>query len=182
MQPTFETERLILRPWMLTDASAVRELAGEREVADTTLSIPHPYPEGAAESWIGACRHRASEGNGYSFAIVRKDRQMLIGCISLNIAKPHRRGELAYWVGSSFWGNGFATEAAKQIVRYGFLELNLNKINAAAMTRNPASSNVMIKVGMQHEGTFKQQIRKWDEYEDLVYYGLTRTDYDKMNG
>ncbi|MCQ6563061.1 GNAT family N-acetyltransferase [Paenibacillus mendelii] len=182
MQPTFETERLCLRPWKLTDASSIRELAGSKEVAATTLSIPHPYPEGAAESWIDACHHRSAEGNGYSFAITSKDQHTLLGCISLNVSKPHRRGELAYWLGRAFWCNGFATEAAKQIVHFGFHNLHLNKIHAAAMTKNPASSNVMIKVGMEYEGTFKQHIMKWDVYEDLVYYGLVRADYEKRNG
>jgi ribosomal-protein-alanine N-acetyltransferase len=86
MQPTFETERLVLRPFELTDASKVQELAGDIEVARTTLSIPYPYPDGAAESWISACNDRSDDGNGFPFALISKDNNALIGCMSINIA------------------------------------------------------------------------------------------------
>ncbi|WP_433943009.1 GNAT family N-acetyltransferase [Paenibacillus sp. SN-8-1] len=180
MQPIIETERLFLRPFKLPDASRVQELAGDIEVARTTLSIPYPYPDGAAESWISACNHNSDAGNGFPFALVSKESNVLIGCMSINIASPHQRGELGYWLGRAFWGKGYATEAAKALIHYGFEDLKLNKIWAAAMAANPASSNVMTKVGMKFEGEFKQHILKGDKFEDLVYYGMTRMDYENM--
>ncbi|WP_341278032.1 GNAT family protein [Paenibacillus sp. FSL H8-0537] len=63
---------------------------------------------------------------------------------------------------------------------FGFEELDLHKIHAAAMSKNPASSSVMKKVGMKYEGTFLQHYLKWDNYEDIDYYGLLREDY--LNG
>jgi len=51
-QPTLDTERLTLRPFIAYDAFDVERLAGAREVADTTLNIPHPYPHGGAAEWI----------------------------------------------------------------------------------------------------------------------------------
>lgn len=178
MQPTFETKRLILRPFELSDAAIVQELAGDVEVARTTLSIPHPYPDGAAESWITAVNLRSNDGDGFPFALVAKDNNSLVGCSSINMTKPHQRGELAYWIGRPFWGNGYATEAAKRLIQFGFTDLKLNKIWAAAMTKNPGSSNVMTKVGMKLEGEFKQHILKWDEFEDVVFYGVTKADYE----
>ncbi|QGR00035.1 N-acetyltransferase [Paenibacillus psychroresistens] len=181
MQPIFETERLVLRPFELTDASKVQELAGDKEVAKTTLSIPYPYPDGAAESWIRGCNERSKDGSGFPFALVDKDKHLLIGCMSINVSIPHKRGELAYWLGRPFWGNGYATEAAMCLVAFGFKELELNKIWAAAMTKNPASTNVMKKLGMKFEGEFKKHILKWNEFEDVIYYGMTKDDYDNMN-
>ncbi|WP_018886521.1 GNAT family N-acetyltransferase [Paenibacillus massiliensis] len=178
MQPTLNTERLTLRPFELADASKVQEFAGSIEVARTTLSIPYPYPEGGAERWIRACVDRADNGHDYPFAVIRKEDMQLIGCMSINIAPSHRRGELGYWLGRPFWGQGYATEAARRLVQFGFRELDLNKLCAAAMTKNPASANVMRKVGMTFEGEFKQHILKWDHFEDVVYYGMTRADYE----
>ncbi|REE82750.1 acetyltransferase (GNAT) family protein [Paenibacillus taihuensis] len=100
-----------------------------------------------------------------------------MGCISLNITSEHKRGEIGYWLGQSYWGNGYTTEALIQLVQFGFETIHLNRIWGAAMTKNPASSAVMLKAGLNHEGTFKHHIRKWDQFEDIHYYGLTREDF-----
>ncbi|WP_309119319.1 GNAT family N-acetyltransferase [Paenibacillus sp.] len=178
MQPTFETRRLVLRPFELADAKKVQELAGDIEVAKTTLSIPHPYPDGAAETWIERTHQVVGNGGGYAFAMIRKDDGTLIGNMSMGVAHKHKRAELAYWVGRMFWGQGFATEAAQRIVQFGFENLEVNRIFAAAMTKNPGSYKVMSNIGMKQEGVFKQHILKWGVYEDLVFYGMTKSDYD----
>ena len=64
------------------------------------------------------------------------------------------------------------------MVRYGFEELGLNRIEARHMTRNPASGRVMAKAGMKLEGTLRQQVLKWDSFEDLVIYGILASDLD----
>lgn len=161
-----ETSRLLLRHFKGSDAKDVQELAGSEEMARTTLSIPHPYPDGAAEAWIERTRLSAEKGDIYAFAMVRKDDEKLIGCASLRVSRSHNHAELAYWVGYPFWGHGFATEAARRIVTFGFDELGLNRIFAAAMTKNPGSSKVMSKIGMKYEGTFPQHILKSGNYED----------------
>ncbi|UQZ32483.1 GNAT family N-acetyltransferase [Paenibacillus sp. PK3_47] len=181
MLPVLETDRLLLRAFELTDASSVQELAGDVEVARTTLSIPHPYSLEDAESWISFITGSSNEGQGYPFALVSKDSNLLIGCMSINVARPHQRGELAYWIGQPYWGKDYATEAARRLVRYGFEELDLNKIWAAAMSKNMASWSVMKKAGMYFEGEQKQHILKWDQFEDVVYYGMTKTHYTGGN-
>jgi [ribosomal protein S5]-alanine N-acetyltransferase len=174
---SFETERLLLRPFMPSDAAAVQLLAGNYEVAKTTLSLPHPYPDGAAELWIDFRRDAAKQGHGYTFAIINKENDFLLGSISLNITSEHRRAELGYWLGPPYWGNGYTTEAAARVLQFGFSELNLNKIYAAAMVKNPASARIMIKLGMKHEGLFRQHVLKWGQPEDITYYGLLKEEY-----
>lgn len=173
----FETNRLLIRLFEQSDAQMVQVLAGSEEVARTTLTIPHPYPEGAAEGWIKSTHQSAEKGDSYAFALVKKEGQALIGCMSLGVSKQHNRAELGYWIGQPFWGQGFATEAAQRIVQFGFEDLGLNRIFAAAMTKNPGSCKVMRKIGMKHEGTFPQHVMKWGRYEDIVFYGMVKSDY-----
>ncbi|MFH5184026.1 GNAT family N-acetyltransferase [Paenibacillus sp. TAB 01] len=179
MELHLETARLILRLFEPSDAKMVQSLAGNEEVASTTLSIPHPYPDGAAEAWIERIRNAFQTGDIYSFAIVNKVDKMVIGCVSLRVSKIENQAELAYWVGRHFWGQGYATEAAQRVVKFGFEELALKCINAAAMLRNPASYKVMQKIGMKPKDNFSKQVLKSGVYEDLVHYGLVKSDVIK---
>lgn len=174
-----ETDRLWIRPFELSDSKMVQGLAGSEKVARTTLSIPHPYPKGAAEKWIQATHHAAEKGDSYAFALVKKEEDELIGCMILDISKDHQRAELGYWLGHPYWGQGFATEAAQKMVQFGFEDLGLNRIFAIAMTKNSGSYKVMGKIGMKHEGTFPQHVRKWGSFEDVEQYGMTKSDYVK---
>ncbi len=175
-QPTIETERLKLRPFRPGDAQAVKTHAGEWDIADTTKNIPHPYEEGMAGEWIAGHAPAYEDGNGVTFAIVLRTDNSLIGAIGLRVDRDHGKGELGYWVGKPFWNQGYATEAARAILAFGFDTLGLNRIHAAHLARNPSSGRVMEKAGMLYEGTARQAMMKWGKYEDLVSYGILRDD------
>ena len=175
--PTLRTSRLILRPFGLADAPAVQRLAGAREIADTTLNIPHPYGDGVAEQWIGKHQQVYAEGKGLPLAITLADSGALIGAISLmSIDRQYERAEIGYWIGKEFWNKGYCTEAAGEVVRFGFARLGLNRIVGHHLTRNGSSGRVMRKVGMKHEGTLRQHTKKWDKFEDLEFYGILKAE------
>ncbi len=175
-RPKLETERLILRPFMIGDAAGVQRLAGEWDVANTTIHIPHPYPDGVAESWIGRHAGLFEAGRGAVFAITSRDGGRLVGAIDLHIEPAHARGELGYWIGHEEWGKGFATEAARAVVAYGFGPIALHRIQAVHMVRNPASGRVLQKVGMQHEGVQRAYFRRDGRFEDVAMYAILRAD------
>jgi len=168
------TERLILRPFDLSDAPAVQKLAGAREVAYNTLLIPHPYPDGAAEAWISKPRNE----NELSFAIVLRESGELAGGISMIVNRDHQRAEIGYYIGVAHWGHGYATEAGRALVRHGFEEMALNRVHAEHFTRNPASGRVLQKIGMRHEGTQRKHLVKWGEPIDVELYGIVRDEWD----
>ena len=89
----------------------------------------------------------------------------------------HQRAVVGYWIGCEYWNNGYCTEAAGEIVRFGFEELGLNRIVSSHLTRNPASGRVMQKIGMKYEGCSPQQVRHRGRFEDLERYGLLRADF-----
>ena len=169
-----ETERLYLRPFTLDDAPAVQALAGAPEVAATTLHIPHPYPPGAAEEWIGTHTGAAARGDGFVWAIERAEDRMLLGGISLAVTAAHSRAEMGYWLGVPFWNQGCTTEAALRVVAWGLKELGLHRIQATCLPRNPASARVMQKAGMSYEGLLRGYVRKGETFEDLEMYAVLR--------
>lgn len=177
-QPTLETKRLRLRPFDLSDAETVQKLAGERAIADTTLNIPHPYPDGAAEEWIGTHAEEFASGKQAVFAITLRESSALIGAMGLGIVPLYRRAELGYWIGRAYWGNGYCTEAAQRVLIYGFEDLGLHRIHATYFSRNPASGRVMQKIGMKREGMLRDHVIKWGRYEDLVQYAILAEDFN----
>ena len=180
--PTLVTKRLMLRPFMLSDGPTVQQLAGDIAIADTTLNLPHPYKNGMAENWISAHAEAFDKLEGLTLAVTSKADKCLLGAISLmSIAKGHL-AELGYWVGKPYWNQGFCTEAGGAIISYAFTDLGLIRVHAAHFARNPASGRVMKKLGMQHEGTRRQHVRKWDNFEDLELYGILRQDWESMQG
>src|SRR3954471_2503593 len=96
-QPALTTKRLLLRPFIADDAFDIERLAGMREIADTTLTIPHPYPHGGAAEWILTHAPAWAAGTTATFAIVESKSGRLVGVASLMINREHRRGELGYW-------------------------------------------------------------------------------------
>jgi|SRR5690625_1096141 len=171
-----ETERLLLRPYDIGDAPYAQKLAGDKELAETTF-LPHPYTLEAAKDWIRSHSKLMESGEAFPFAVVLKIGEKLIGTMTLRVDKLHNKGELAYWIGKDYWNKGYATEAAKEVIDFGFNDQNLNRIWAPVMSKNKASVKVMQKVGLEYEGTLKQDILRWDEYEDVDVLGLLKVNY-----
>lgn len=179
MQPPLTTPRLCLRPLTADDAPAIQTLAGDFAVADTTLTVPHPYPDGVAETWIATHVEQYQAGQPAVFAITLKDDGTFLGTIGLALQPPFQRAELGYWIGVPFWNRGFCTEAARAMVEYGFSVLGLHKICAHHFTRNPASGRVMQKIGMRKEGTLRDHVLRWNRFEDVDAYGLLATEANR---
>ena len=179
-QPTLHTDRLTLRPFTLDDVAQLRPLVGEKEIAANTMTIPHPYPDGEAERWIGTHQPKFDEGKAAVFAVTLRDSDVLVGAIGLSIKREHSHAEMGYWIGKPYWNKGYATESTQALLRYGFETLDLNRIFGHHMTKNPPSGRVMQKIGMTYEGTLPQHIRKGDGFEDLAIYGITRNQYDAL--
>ena len=168
------TDRLLLRPLEMSDASDIQLLAGDRDVASTTRNIPHPYEDGMAEKWIKSCQEKTVSGELISFAITLSSDGSFLGAIGVRPDDTRKQAELSYWIGKPHWNQGYATEAVKAVVHDCFTHLELDRVYAAHFTRNPSSGRVMQKAGMIHEGFLKAHTEKWGKFEDLELYGVTR--------
>jgi ribosomal-protein-alanine N-acetyltransferase len=168
---TLETSRLILRRFALTDAPAVKELAGDAAVARNTLRLPHPYPLEAAESWIGSHAALHEEHGHLHWAICLKSGE-LVGSMNLGMTRAHSHAILGFWIGVPYWNEGFCTEAGRAVIDHAFGALALHRIHSHHFARNVASGRVLQKLGFSREGLFTEHILKDGEFQDVVFYGL----------
>jgi RimJ/RimL family protein N-acetyltransferase len=173
--PTLETARLRLRPYCEADIAELLPLIGTREVAATTLRIPHPYTEQDAKAFLVL----AQEPGKIWLAISLRSDGRQIGGIGLRLDEQHRHAELGYWLGVPYWGKGYATEAAREMLRYGFEDLHLHRIYASHFKHNLASGRILVKLGMRYEGCQREHVCKWDEFLDSELYGVLRREWEQ---
>ena len=125
-----------------------------------------------AQAWISTHQPDFEQGKGVTFAIARKTDASLVGAIGLMGMAAGHQAELGYWIGRPFWNQGFCTEASEAVLRYAFTELGLIRVHCYHFSRNPATGRVMQKLGMQHEGSRRWHVKKWDKFEDVELYGI----------
>jgi RimJ/RimL family protein N-acetyltransferase len=171
--PTIETARLRLRPYREADILELLPLVGTREVAATTLRIAHPYTEEHARDFLVL----AQQPDKIWLAITLRADGRQIGGVGLRLDLQHQHAELGYWLGVAYWGKGYATEAARAMLHYGFETLKLHRIFASHFKHNPASGRILVKLGMRHEGCQREHLLKWDQYVDSELYGMLRQEW-----
>ncbi|MBD2034480.1 GNAT family N-acetyltransferase [Leptolyngbya sp. FACHB-321] len=177
---TLETPRLVLRPLALTDAPAIQRLASDRAVANTMISIPHPYPEGEAENYLSTRISEFQEQHSVAFAIERKPEKSVSGVIEIReIDREHSLAELSFWLGVEAWGRGYMSEALLSVLCFSFNDLHLNRLYAHHMLRNPASGRVLKKNGFVQEGVLRQRVQKWGVFEDVVLLAILYKDWKR---
>jgi RimJ/RimL family protein N-acetyltransferase len=177
-QPILETQRFHLRPLEQADVPAIQKAAGAREIADTMISIPHPYPEQEAERYVSRQQAERRAGRSVTFGIVFKSDGLLCGLIEVrDINREHSWAELSFWLVPEVWGKGCMSEILQAVVQYAFEGLGLNRLYAYHMVRNPASGRVLEKNGFKREGFLRQCVRKWGRYEDVSLWAILREDW-----
>ncbi len=177
VHPRFQTKRLHLRAFVADDAPRFAELAGRREIADTMLSMPHPLSVSTARSLITGNAAAFQADRSVHFAIEHRDSPGLIGGAGLeDIDRENSQARLSFWIGVESWGHRYAPEAAWELLRYGFVELGLNRIHASHLVRHRAAGSVLQRVAMKQEGVLRESVRKGDLFEDVAIYSLLRSD------
>lgn len=171
---TLRTTRLVLRPFGSDDIPTVQRLLSERAVAEQTLTIPHPYPDGAAAEFIAQHADWIASGKRLIWAITLGEE--LVGAMGLHVVATHRRAEVGYWIAYERWGQGIATEALRAVLAHGFDVVGLHRIDAQHYMENPASGAVMRKVGMTHEGRLRGVVHRDGVPRDNELYAMLRTD------
>ncbi len=177
--PKITSNNLILDRITYLDIPCIVEYAGNIKVSETTLNIPHPYEEKDAIFWINNANNGFDAKTEFTFGVRTKISNEFVGGIGLKINNKFNRAVLGYWIAEPYWNMGYATEAVRAILKFGFEELYLNKIFGTCLVENRASGKVMIKNGMIKEGELKDQTKKQNTYRSVIQYRLTKEEFEK---
>jgi RimJ/RimL family protein N-acetyltransferase len=168
---------VVLRAFQTSDAPRVQLLAGEREVAEPTALIPHPYRDGMAAAWIAALAQEQAAGREYTYAVTSGADGLLVGAIGLRpLATAHE--SLGFWIGRPYWGRGYATAAARAVIALAFGLLDVEALTASHLERNRASGRVLEKCGMRLLRTQTRLHR--GRQETMCVRGITREAWERV--
>jgi RimJ/RimL family protein N-acetyltransferase len=178
VSPTLPSPRLILRELVVEDWPAVHDYARRAEACryqpwgPNTPDESRAFVEAAVASSASPARAR------YALALTLASPGRLIGVGELNVRSvPFRTGEISYIVHPDLWGQGFATEAAAALLRFGFDDLGLHRIYATCDPRNVASGRVLQKCGLAHEGRRRHDMLLRDGWRDSDLYAILEDEW-----
>ncbi len=172
-----QTERLYLRHWTINDKEQLFSLAKDPEIGDKCGWPAHK----TIEDSINVITTVFTGEENYAICLKGKDDP--IGCVDLMFNKdPSNECELGYWLGRSYWGKGIMPEAAEELIRHGFEDLNLSRIWCAYYEGNEQSKRVQEKLGfIFQEKKENVKVPLLDEYRNNYINLLTREDWKKFH-
>ncbi|MBE6022607.1 MAG: GNAT family N-acetyltransferase [Cellulosilyticum sp.] len=176
---TIETERLILRRFEYTDDEAMLKYWVADEKIQSLYSEPvystKDEVKGLLDKYIGSY----DKNDYYRWAIIEKTTDECIGQIAYFLVdNKNNFAEIEYCIGSDFQCRGYATEATKSVIAYGFNEMNLHKVQICTKTINTPSKRVIEKCGFVYEGTLRDYFYMNGEYVGRLYFSILRNEFE----
>jgi len=179
--PILETENLILRQLTLDDAQDQLEYAQDDEIAGFGLWLPEKTLQENIDDIQEAIKYYAT-GTNFTWAVEHRNDRKMIGRLSLGaVHEGGFRAELGYAYNRLYWGNGYATEAARAVLQFGFDHLKLHRVGATVLPDNTGSIRVLEKLGFQREGVRRQAYSLRGPYEDLLCYSILAPEWREKN-
>ncbi len=172
--PVLETERLLLRRLTPDDAEDIFAYASDPEVTKYMMWSPHKSLDESL-TFIASAMERYKIGSPAPWAIVLKAENKVVGtCDFISWYPDHGRSEIGYALSRLYWGKGLMTEAAREIISYGFDVKGVNRIQAMCEIPNIGSARVMEKVGMSFEGILREYMIQHGQFRDMKLYAIVR--------
>lgn len=179
MNPVYlQSERLVLREWREEDFDAVRKYAADPEVVRHMVWGPDSDQDTRRFLRASVETAHAEPRITYEFAVTLRESGELIGGCSIRLRSvENRSGDLGYTLRRDCWGKGYATECARELLRFGFGTLNLHRIWATCDARNAASARVLAKIGMQPEGRRREDVFQRGEWRDTLLFAILESEF-----
>jgi RimJ/RimL family protein N-acetyltransferase len=168
------TPRLRLRCPRHADAPQVADLAADRDVAEMTANIPHPYPEGAAQAFVAKARESTLLGRDLTMMIALHDDDATVAGLVNARPGPGDCASIAYWLGRRYWGRGIATEAVNAVLAEIFARTAANAVVTNVRVTNPASAHVLEKCGFCRVGLGEQRFPARGQVFPVAHFRIDR--------
>lgn len=177
--PTLETERLILRKMLVSDKEDIYAYSCRDDVTEYLTWTPHQSLSYTAD-YLRYIGQRYSVGDFFDWAVVEKKSGRVIGsCGFTRFDYPNDAGEIGYVFHPDFCGKGYATEAVREVVRFGFAALKLHRIEARYLKGNDRSCKLMERIGMRFEGERRESMLVKGAYRSVGTYSILAREYQK---
>lgn len=176
-----EKLNVLLREFQFDDWKDIHEYASLERAC--TYQPWGPNNEEETKSYVQKIIDAAQEKprTRFAFAVTMQGRSKVIGAGEISIRDTRNSsGEISYIVNPKYWGNGYATEAARLLTEIGFTKLNLHRIYATCDPRNIASSKVLEKVGMKYEGRMRDALLIRDGWRDSMLYSILENEWKQL--
>ena len=175
---TIETERLILRRVEFTDGTSMLRNWIADEKIQSLYSEPTYETEEAVKELLTKYITSYEKEDYYRWAVIDKETNECIGQIAYFLVDSKNHfAEIEYCIGAEFQCRGFATEATKAVINFGFEQMNLHKVQICTKTINIPSKRVIEKCGFTYEGTLRDYFYMNGEYVGRLYFSILRSEY-----
>jgi ribosomal-protein-alanine N-acetyltransferase len=175
--PVLETPRLLLRRFQQDDLEEAFSWASDDEVTRYVFWSTNRN-RSETQQFLDYCFQEYEQRGIGPWAVELKETGTVIGeCAFGGIHAADLRIEIAYFFARPHWGKGLALEALLALLRFGFEELGVNRMEARCMVPNTASERVMQKAGMQYEGTLRELVFAKERFHDMKVYSLLRVEW-----
>ncbi|MGG0657627.1 GNAT family N-acetyltransferase [Rummeliibacillus pycnus] len=175
--PILETERLILRKVTLEDIEDMYLYGSNGEVSKYVTWNTHETISDTKD-FVEIVLNKYENKQVSPWEIEYKENGKFIGTIDFVWWQPnHKTAEIGYVISKDYRGKGLTTEVAKEIIKFGFKEMDLVRIQARCFVENIGSARVMEKTGMSFEGIIRKAIFAKGKHQDLKMYSILKGEF-----
>jgi ribosomal-protein-alanine N-acetyltransferase len=174
-------EKVNLRIVTRADALNIYHNISDKDISRFT-HIPDPYKLEDAYDFIKLTHRQRRKKTAFHFGLENRDNGQIIGGIGLeNISEIHRKGEIGYWLGKTFWGKGIMVEAINLMLDFCFTKVKLHRVQAYVFPDNAGSIRVLEKTGFKREGLIREGFTQRGKHVDVYLYAILEDEWARRD-
>ena len=177
--PVLETERLILRGFTYDDIEKYLRFFSDPDVQKYLGDLAIPKDSKSARQWVDNMNGRCLKSKlVITWCIELKSKKEVVGRIDLGGFIRKSMADIAYYLSKEYWNKGIMSEAVEEVVKFGFEQLGLHRIQTTVLPENIYSLRILKKNGFREEGL----LRKYNHgriFVDTLMLSLLKEDYEK---